>query len=156
MPAVLFICTANICRSPMARGLFESLLVEKDLSENWRVESAGTWAMSGEPAAIGSRTAMEARGIDISKHRSKGINAELLGSADLVLTMERGQKEALRAEFPDYVGRIFLLSEMAGKVEDIDDPYGGTLSEYEDTAEVLEDYLTEGFDRIIDLAGSRS
>jgi protein-tyrosine-phosphatase len=152
MPTILFICTANICRSPMARGLLESLLEEKDLSAQWRVESAGTWAMSGEPAALGSKTVMETRGIDISKHRSQGINEELLGSADLVLTMERGQKEALRAEFPDYVGRIYLLSEMTGKVEDIDDPYGGTLSEYEDTADILEGYLTAGFDRIIELA----
>jgi protein-tyrosine phosphatase len=152
MLSILFVCTANICRSPMASGLFKSILEDKAGSTEWQVGSAGTWALSGEPAALGSQTAMRAKGIDISDHRARGVSRDLLESADLVLTMERGQKESLHAEFPDLAERIHLLSEVVSQVVDVDDPYGGTLSEYEEAAAFIEHYLTEGFEQIEYLA----
>lgn len=154
MPAILFVCTANICRSPMASGLFKTMLDEAQIPGVWRVESAGTWALEGEPAATGSQAVMSERGINISKHRAQNVSRELLQSFDLILTMESGHKESLRVEFPDLSGRIYLLSEMVNQKDDIDDPYGGTISEYEQAADEIEGYLNKGFDEIVGMVTS--
>lgn len=138
----------------MAQGLFESILEEKNLASDWEVGSAGTWALSGQEAALGSKTAMQVKDIDISSHRAQGVGREVMESADLILTMERGQKESLRAEFPELAKRIFSLSEMVDQDADVNDPYGGTLAEYEEAAAIIEHYLSEGFDKINDLATS--
>lgn len=152
MPAILFVCTANICRSPMASGLFKAMLDEAQIPGEWRIESAGTWALEGESAATGSQTVMSERSINISKHRAQNVNRELLLIFDLILTMESGHKESLRVEFPDLSDRIFLLSEMVNQKDEIEDPYGGTISEYEQAADEIEGYLKIGFDEIIRMA----
>src|SRR5512142_848275 len=100
-PTVLFVCTANICRSPMAAALFKARL-EKQVpgSESWVVDSAGTWTKEGYPPSENSVKAMARRKLDISGHRSKEINKSLLEKSDLILVMELGHKEALQVEFP--------------------------------------------------------
>jgi len=152
MPAVLFVCTANICRSPMASAIFEAIVQEKGEEQSWKVESAGTWAAEGQPAAAGSQLAMESKGLDTSKHRSRRIKRELLESFDLILTMERSHKEALQFEFPDLADRIYLLSEMVDRISDVPDPIGGAYAEYEKTANVIDQILLDGFNRIQELA----
>jgi protein-tyrosine-phosphatase len=149
MPAILFVCTANICRSPMAAGLFKQILEDKSASDEWSVESAGTWGLDGEPAAAGSLAVMRNKGVDISDHRARSVNQEIIQSFDLILTMESGQKESLHMEFSKFSDRIYLLSEMVNQKHDIDDPYGGVFSEYEQAADEIEEYLLNGFDTII-------
>ena len=149
MPAVLFVCTANICRSPMAVGIFNKILEEKNPDGDWRVESAGTWGLDGEPAAAGSLAVMKNKGIDISEHRARSVSKDLLQAFDLILTMESGQKESMRMEFPEVSDRIFLLSEMVNQKQDVDDPYGGVFSEYEQAADEIEEYLVGGYDAIV-------
>ena len=116
------------------------------------VDSAGTWAVRGAPASTNAQEIMETWGLDISSHRSKPVTEELIRSADLVLTMERNHKEALRAEFPEYSDRIMMLSEMVGREENIDDPIGKPLEEYETTARELDSLLNKGFKKILRLA----
>ncbi len=147
MPAVLFVCTANQCRSPMAEAMFRRLLEEHGLT-GWRVESAGTWTQDGIPATNFAQEAMRARGLDISAHRSREVSADLLRQFDLILTMEEGHKEALRFEFPDVADRVFLLSEMADKAFEIEDPVGKPLEEYRRTADEIHALLKAGLDRI--------
>jgi protein-tyrosine phosphatase len=151
---VLFVCTANICRSPMAAALFSAHLqkVRPDWQE-WLVESAGTWAANGKTASKNSQVAMARRGLDIRGHRSRTVTPEMLAGSDLILTMESGHKEALCLEFPFVIGRIFLLTEMVGNAESIKDPYGGTLQEYEETASLLENVIENGMERILSLVG---
>jgi len=149
MPAVLFVCTANICRSPMAVGIFNKILEEKNPEGDWRVESAGTWGLDGEPAAAGSLAVMKNNGIDISEHRARSVGKDLLQVFDLILTMESGQKESMRVEFPEVSDRIFLLSEMVNQKQDVDDPYGGIFSEYKQAADEIEEYLLGGYDTIV-------
>lgn len=150
MPGVLFVCTANVCRSPMAAALFQARLkAEREDWEQWLVESAGTWAHEGQPASANSVKAMSARDLDISKHRSKEVSETFLEMFDLVLTMEKSHKEALRVEFPRLANRVFLLSEMSGPAVDVEDPYGLTLKDYEKTAQEIEAYVEAGFAEIM-------
>ena len=150
MPSVIFVCTANVCRSPMAMGLFLARLGKE--RGNWRVESAGTWASDGQPAAENTLRVVAEQGVDLREHRSRPINGALLEQFDLILAMEQNQKEALRIEFPGISPRIFLLSEMIGSVYDIKDPMSGDFSDFQNTAEEIEDILEKGFDRIRELA----
>jgi protein-tyrosine-phosphatase len=128
------------------------MLIENRVEGEWRVESAGTWGLDGDRAAPGSMAVMQGVGVDISDHRARSVSEELLREFDLVLTMENGQKEALRMEFPEYAERIYLISEMAGGKRDVEDPYGGPYSGYEQAAEEIQHYLDEGMQTILQLA----
>lgn len=152
-PSILFVCTANLIRSPMAAALFRvRLMMNEPEWRRWRVDSAGTWAASGHPAAVEAQMVMQRRGLDISAHRSRPVTFELLRRYRLVLTMESGHKESILAEFPQFHGSVYLLSEMAGEMEPVKDPVGGTLIEFENTANVIDRWLTAGMPRIHQLA----
>ena len=138
----------------MASAIFKEILKENQVSDQWQVESAGTWALDEEPAADGSQTVMGKRGLDISNHRARSVSRDLLQSFDLILTMERGHKDALRAEFSEIANRVYMLSEMADQKKDIEDPYGGNIAEYEDAANEIKDFLISGFEKIHKLAAS--
>jgi protein-tyrosine-phosphatase len=150
MHSVLFVCTANQCRSPMAEGLLK-LRVGLD-NDEWRITSSGTWADDGSPASVNAVTVMKERGFDLTAHESQTVNQELISEHRLILTMERGHKEALRLEFPQSAGKIFLLSEMIGKIFDIDDPVGSPIIEYQDTAREIDAILGSGFSRLAELS----
>lgn len=126
-------------------------LQKQDLAD-WQVSSAGTWALDGRAASTFSVELMAEQGIDISLHLSRPIEARLMSEADLVLCMESGHVEALRAEFPRYAGKIFLLSEMAGPPYSVSDPYGGPRSGYEQMVREVSTLIDTGLPRILELA----
>lgn len=153
MRSVLFVCSANICRSPLAMGLFMARLGAD--AAVWRVESAATWELEGEPVARNSHVILLERGINLGNHRSRSVNLELLRSFNLILTMEQGHKEALQIEFPDIADRVFLLSEMTGKIYDIQDPIGGSMADFQQAASEFDQIFTQGFEKINQLAEDR-
>ena len=127
---VVFICTGNTCRSPMAEGILKDL-AEKD-KLNIDVKSVGIHASFGTNAASFAIEAMKDIGIDIRDHKSDQVNSELLDKADLVLTMSNSHKKAILLQYPLMKGRVFLLNEYAfGINKDIEDPFGGSLRYYE-------------------------
>src|SRR5512139_359600 len=91
--SVVFVCTANQCRSPMAEALLKSLAARRGEADRWQVRSAGTWAEPGRPATQLSQAVMRRRSIDLSGHRSHPIDAEILGAAAVVLVMTRNHQE---------------------------------------------------------------
>lgn len=155
MPSILIVCTANICRSPMAEAILKRLVADRPDADQWLIKSAGTWANYGSPAAVLSQLVVQNMGLDISTHQSQPVTLELMEKFDLILTMEDQQKEGLAIQFKPYADRIFMISEMIGRIEDIRDPIGGEMADYQETAQALERILSDGLDRIYQLAVMR-
>jgi protein-tyrosine-phosphatase len=133
---ILFVCSANACRSPMAEGLAKKLLGDNGII-GIKVDSAGLDATEGAPAIEEAVEVMKARGVDISSHRSKPFRPRL-GRNDLVLTMTKSQKERILADHPQLAGRVFMLEEYAkNRPLDIPDPFKGQGS-FEEAAEEIE------------------
>ncbi len=148
MPSVLFVCTANQCRSPMAEAIFRELLREKGRLPGWSIGSAGVRASPGEPATLFTQSTLRERGIETGAHRSRPVTEEVLRSYNLVLTMERAQQDELRAAYPDMADKIGLLATTAGGQYDIDDPIGLPLERYRALANELSDILGRGLSQI--------
>jgi protein-tyrosine-phosphatase len=152
MPSILIVCTANICRSPMAEAILKRLVSKRPDADQWHIESAGTWALKGCSAAENSQSVMQSMGLDIHSHRSQAVSLDMIHRFDLILTMENNHKEGLIAGFNLDNNRIYLLSEMVGLSMDIPDPIRGQIVNYEETARLLERILSEGIERIYQIA----
>ncbi len=123
MPKILFVCTGNMYRSPLAAEIFIRKLLEDGKSNKWIVASAGTWTKPDQPAPQDARLAANNLGLDLGKHRTRLVDAEMLDNQDLILVMESGHKEALVVEFPIARKKIYLLSEVVDQqVYDLPDP----------------------------------
>jgi len=133
----------------MAMGLLTNKVAA---SPEWRIESAGTWSYEGQPVVENTRQVLEARGITIPGFGSRTVHLDLLRQFNLILTMEAGHKEALEIEFPSIANRVYLLSEMVSEHNDIPDPIGQPIDEFEKLAGELEQMIDQGFERIQELA----
>ena len=152
MGSILFVCSGNVCRSPMAAGLLRQSLLDRNLAAGHRVFSAGLWALDGQPASANAIAAMTERGIDITDHVAHTLTAEDVASADLILGMSQEHVEVIQNTWPQYRWKAHRLGEMSGKRRDIQDPYGKPLKAYRACAEVISSYLAQGLGRILELA----
>ena len=152
---VLFVCTGNTCRSPMAEALLRLKLQKAGATDRVSVSSAGISAWAGQPASPEAASVMHRRGIpSITSHRSRQVTAAQVAEADLVLVMTRSHQEKLQKCFADHADRIFLLSEYAGGLEDVVDPIGGPISEYQMCADELDHLVEAALRKILPLAGN--
>ncbi|MBR2743667.1 MAG: low molecular weight protein arginine phosphatase [Clostridia bacterium] len=128
---ILFVCTGNTCRSPMAEVMMIELLKEKGI-KGVEVSSAGTAVSFQSGASYNSIMTMAKRNIDLSSHTSRMITDGMLASADAVYTMTRSQSEFLKRMFPEYSNKVRPLAP-----RDISDPFGGDLDEYQACADEI-------------------
>ena len=125
MFSVLFICTGNQYRSPIAAATFLKLLIRDGLAGQWRVSSAGTWTSSGRQAPHEALELARLFEISIDGHVTRMLYAGMLEDADLVLVMEKGHQESIQYEFPFVSGKVHLISQvLEGYEYDIPDPLG--------------------------------
>jgi RpiB/LacA/LacB family sugar-phosphate isomerase len=142
MKKVLFICTGNVCRSPMADGLLKHMLRGRN---DVQVVSAGLGALDGATATDAAIEVMAELGIDISSHVSQPLNSDLVRQADYIFTMTRQQQDMIHALYPAAAEKTFLVREFeeAGTAEnkDIADPIGQPLEVYRRTRDQIRDAL---------------
>lgn len=130
MKRFLFVCTGNTCRSPMAEGFFNHIAGQMGL--HVLSESCGISAYAGSGASEYAVEVMAGYGVDLSRHVSKTVTAELVNSADRVYCMTKRHEAALKSSLPDCAGKITALSD-----SDIADPFMGSLENYQTAAEQI-------------------
>jgi protein-tyrosine phosphatase len=123
MVSVLFVCTGNQYRSPIAAEVFREQLRRDGRAAQWQVSSAGTWTSPGCHAPRKAVELARSFGVNIDEHVTRMLDAKMLKDADLVFVMEEGHKEAIQAEFPFAKKKLHLLSQVVdGLAYDIPDP----------------------------------
>ena len=144
---ILFVCAGNLCRSPMAEGLFRKFLEQNGVPDV-EVSSAGLIAFDGLKAASFSVLAAAERGIDIASHRSRPLTQAIMEKADLVLAMELDQVEEILSRTIGHEEKVHMVSSFSRKqlrLAEVDDPYGGPIEEYRACLDHLRELLEELF-----------
>lgn len=137
MKKIMFICSGNTCRSPLAEGLFKKYLKENNITDI-DVGSAGVGAFAGDGVSINSILVANNRGVDISSHRARNINPEHILTTDLFFCMSDSHKQVLSRHCNEE--KIVVLN--------VADPYGRPIEAYEECAKQLESQFTAILERI--------
>ena len=139
---ILFVCTGNTCRSPMAEALFRKMLADKLqcpadelMDRGFILCSAGIAAADGYPASEEGVEHLKSLSIDLSSHASRQLTGDLLDQSDIIYTMTQGHRNAILTQRPDLSEKIKLLSP-EGK--DISDPIGGGMRYYVECANEIQ------------------
>ena len=146
MTRVLFVCTGNTCRSPMAAAAFRHICEQSGAEAV--VESAGLAAAAGEPMTPQAAFALRLRGVRTDgKHRSRALTPALVDTADWVVVMTAGHLRAVRERYPAAAGKMRLLLSFSAKsadtvVPDVADPFGGDSETYVRCLEMMWPSLT--------------
>ncbi|HZK43033.1 MAG TPA: low molecular weight protein arginine phosphatase [Syntrophomonadaceae bacterium] len=143
MLRILFVCTGNTCRSPIAQALLKKMWDEQSIDSELKVLSAGIFTSDGLPASPEAIEVMLKENIDITDHKSLQINEQLIKDADLIFTMTEFHRRSIIDEFPEYESSVFTITEYINLEGDIVDPFGRGVEAYYETVEQLKGITTE-------------
>lgn len=136
---ILFVCTANTCRSPMAHGLFEKMVNNKE--GIYSINSAGIFTHSGDKINDMACIQLEKHGINFAGRKSVQVTKEIIDIADIIFSMTSNQRRYLIQSFPDSADKIHLLGDYTNRGDDVIDPYGANLKAYDECADNIEEML---------------
>jgi protein-tyrosine-phosphatase len=170
---VLFVCTGNSCRSPMAEGILKKMLKENKSQDpefgldNFEVNSAGISTLDGAPPSLFAMEVAKARNVDLTQHRSRQLNKQILKKADLVLAMSDEHLEHIRKMDKKTLEKTYLLKTFpqnhSASNEDkregvlyIKDPIGGTMDDYNQCFLEMEKEIRRVFHELIRKAGEKN
>ena len=141
MDKIVFICTGNTCRSPMAEGLFKALNGEQ--KTGLEAISAGIFTNNGMPASENAVIAAKELGADISNHKSQMLNGDIVNDAKYLVCMTGAHYDQILLKFPNVSDKLFTLSPT-----DIDDPFGGNIDEYRSCATQIKSAVESIIERL--------
>jgi protein-tyrosine-phosphatase len=153
--SILFVCTGNTCRSPMAEGIAKKIAAEHNV-DNFQIGSAGTSAINGLPATDYAIAAAKHWDVDISEHHSRALNKKLVKASDIILAMGSEHVEAVLALDRSAAQRVYMLKGFPkpynAMQERIEDPIGGSLEQYNQTFLEMDEVIRKNFPHIIELS----
>lgn len=149
---ILFVCSENTCRSPMAAAMVERLIARVKGLRHIDIGSAGVLAVAGSPASANAVEAMRQMRLDLSKHRARQVSQELIEPVDLILAMTTDHRSGLTRSFPTVADRVLTLGEFAGDGGDVRDPHGQGLAVYQQCAARLRELVGGAVARLAEVS----
>ncbi|MDD3303328.1 MAG: low molecular weight protein arginine phosphatase [Clostridia bacterium] len=148
MVKIMFVCTGNICRSPMAHYYMQSKVKELGLENEFLISSCGTYAINGERSTDNAILSMKAYDVDLTPHRATNIGDTDIGNYDFVITLTVKHKNDIINYYKELKDKTFTLKEFVNddvNYKDVDDPWGLNIMVYKDTAKEI----VENVDKLI-------
>lgn len=137
LKSIMFICTGNVCRSPMAHAYLQKKIYDLNKENEYIISSCGTQAVQGQSATDNAIKSMEKYGINLMKHRATNIENSDILNYDLIFALTKNHKKQILEIYPSIKDKVFVLKEYINKEEkyiDIDDPWGLDINVYDATA----------------------
>lgn len=147
---ILLVCTGNTCRSAMAEGILNKIILDNNSNDKFDVLSAGISVFCPTPASENAILALKDMDIDISNHTSRQLTDDMINDADIILTMTNSHKVIIQNVCDEIQDKIFTLNGYAyGTDKDISDPYGMDIDEYKKCAKEIYDALENAYPKLL-------
>lgn len=156
MKQILVVCTANVCRSPLVASLLQQRIDQAGLAGVVTVKSAGVRAVAGDqidPMIIAMLDELDV--VLAAKYATPAVEP-VLSAADLILVMEEAHRQSLFYRLPSALPKIFLLSELAGRHDEVADPYGMPAVVYQATLDLVTELLRAGWPQLLRRLGIKT